>query len=164
MLEILLNQNLLSLIVAAPAVAALVLLAIPDRCHLTVRLVSLAGALVAAAGSVLVMLTYDMKAGGFQRSEVYPLVPAYGVDLRFAVDGWGVALLVLTGIIIVAGVFASWHVKNRSKDFFILLLVLVAGVFGVFVAQDLFVFFLFYEIAVLPMYLLIGIWGSRGKV
>ena len=164
MLETLLRDHLLSVIVAAPAVAAALLVLIPERNRLSVRLVSLAGALVAAAGSVQVLLTYDLKLGGFQRAEVYPLVPTFGIDLRFAVDGWGVALLVLTGVIIVAGVFASWHVEGRSKDFFIMLLVLVAGVFGVFVAQDLFVFFLFYEIAVLPMYLLIGIWGSRGKV
>ena len=58
---------------------------------------------------------------------------------------------------------ASWTLEDRDKEFFILLLVLVAGVFGVFVSQDLFVFFLFYEIAVLPMYLLIGIWGSEPR-
>ncbi len=164
MLEPLLKDHLLSLIVAAPAVAAALLLLVPDTSRLTVRLVSLAGALVSGAGSFLVLWTYDLGRGGLQRYEHLPLVPAYGIDLRLAVDGWGVALLVLTGVIIVAGVFASWHVEGRSKDFFILLLTLVAGVFGVFVAQDLFVFFLFYEIAVLPMYLLIGIWGSKGKV
>ena len=64
---------------------------------------------------------------------------------------------------IFCGAFASWTVTNRAKEFYILLLVLVSGVFGVFVAQDLFFFFLFYEIAVLPMYLLIGIWGTGPK-
>jgi hypothetical protein len=61
-------------------------------------------------------------------------------------------------------VFASWTVKERSQEFYALLLLLVTGVYGVFVSLDLFVFFLFYEIAVLPMYLLIGIWGSSGEV
>ena len=60
--------------------------------------------------------------------------------------------------------FASWTVKTRGQEFYALLLLLVTGVFGVFVSLDLFVFFLFYEIAVLPMYLLIGIWGSSGEV
>ena len=60
--------------------------------------------------------------------------------------------------------FASWTVKERSQEFYALLLLLVTGVYGVFVSLDLFVFFLFYEIAVLPMYLLIGIWGSTGEV
>ena len=72
--------------------------------------------------------------------------------------------MLLTAIIIFAGVFASWTVKERSQEFYALLLLLVTGVFGVFVSLDLFVFFLFYEIAVLPMYLLIGIWGSSGDV
>ena len=73
-------------------------------------------------------------------------------------------MVLLTSIIIFAGVFASWTVKARSQEFYALLLLLVTGVFGVFVSLDLFVFFLFYEIAVLPMYLLIGIWGSSGEV
>ena len=72
--------------------------------------------------------------------------------------------MLLTSIIIFAGVFASWTVKERSQEFYALLLLLVTGVYGVFVSLDLFVFFLFYEIAVLPMYLLIGIWGSSGEV
>ena len=73
-------------------------------------------------------------------------------------------MALLTSIIIFAGVFASWTVKERSQEFYALLLILVTGVYGVFVSLDLFVFFLFYEIAVLPMYLLIGIWGSSGEV
>ena len=77
---------------------------------------------------------------------------------------WACVLVLLTAIILFAGVFASWTVKTRGQEFYALLLLLVTGVFGVFVSLDLFVFFLFYEIAVLPMYLLIGIWGSSGEV
>lgn len=156
--------HLLSLVVAAPAVAAAILLLLPNSARTGVRAVSLLGALVSLAGSIAVALTYDRAAGGLQRVEDYPLVPSLGIHLRLAVDGWGVPLLLLTGIIIVTGVLASWSVAKRDKDYFVLLLVLVAGVFGVFVAQDLFVFFLFYEIAVLPMYLLIGIWGASHEV
>ncbi len=160
----LLSDHLLSLAVAAPAIAALLLLFIPERRALLVRLVSLAGALVSLAVSVRVAWTYDRVVGGLQRAESFPVVPSLGINLSFAVDGWGAPLLLLTGIIITAGIMASWTVTHRAREFFVLLLVLVAGVFGVFVSQDLFIFFLFYEIAVLPMYLLIGIWGSRGKV
>jgi NADH-quinone oxidoreductase subunit M len=158
------NEHLLSIIVAAPAVAAVLLLMVDDEARLTTRLISLAGAAVSLAGSVQVALTYDMALGGLQRPERYPLVPSMGIDLSLAVDGWGVSLLLLTGLIIFAGVLATWTLQDRTREFFILLLVLVSGVFGVFVSQDIFVFFLFYEIAVLPMYLLIGMWGSRGKV
>jgi NADH-quinone oxidoreductase subunit M len=155
---------LLGIIVAAPFVAAVLLLAVPDRQKLAVRLIALLGAAVSLVGSIAVAFRYDLKAGGLQMPEHYPLVPSLGIDLRLAADGWSVSLLLLTGIIIFAGVWASWTLKERAKEFFIFLLVLVAGVFGVFVSQDLFVFFLFYEIAVLPMYLLIGIWGSSHAV
>lgn len=159
-----LEEHLLSTIVAAPFVAAVVLLLVDDDARLTIRWVSLAGALVSMVGGIELARTYDIAAGGLQRAEKYPLVPSLGIDLSLAADGWSVSLLLLTGIIITTGVLASWTVTNRSREFYAMLLVLVSGVFGVFVSQDLFVFFLFYEIAVLPMYLLIGIWGSRGKV
>src|SRR3990172_12703318 len=72
-------------------------------------------------------------------------------------------MVLLTAIVIFCGSFASWTITYRTKEFYCLLLLLVTGVFGVFVSQDLFFFFLFYELAVLPMYLLIGIWGTGPK-
>jgi NADH-quinone oxidoreductase subunit M len=158
------TTHLLSIIVGAPALAALALFAVPSSSRLLVRAISLAGAFVSLAGSLGVVALYDSARGGFQLAETYPFVPRLGIDLRFAVDGWGAALIVLTALIIVGGIFASWKLERRDKEFFITLLVLVAGVFGVFLSQDLFVFFLFYEIAVLPMYLLIGIWGSSHAI
>ncbi len=158
------ENHLLSIVVAAPFVAAMLLLVVDDEAWRTIRVVSLTGALVALGGSLEVFHRYDLSRGGLQFIERIPLVPTLGINLSFAVDGWGVSLLMLTGMILTTGVTASWNLTDRSRAFFILLLVLVSGVFGVFVSQDLFVFFLFYEIAVLPMYLLIGIWGSKGKV
>lgn len=154
------TEHVLAIIVGAPFVAALVLLLIPEEPRRLTRVVALTGAGVSLGLSIFVAFTYDRSAGGFQMESTYPLVPTLGIDVRLAVDGWGVSLLLLTGLIIVAGVLASWTVTRRARAFFVLLLTLVAGVFGVFVCQDLFVFFLFYEIAVLPMYILIGIWGS----
>ncbi len=158
------DRHLLAIIVAAPAIAAFIVLLLPEARLAWTRMVSLVGSLVSLIGAIVVAWTYDIGAAGLQRAESFPLVPSLGIELSLAVDGWGVSLLLLTGIIITTGVMASWTLENRAKEFFVLLLLLVAGVLGVFVSQDLFVFFLFYEIAVLPMYLLIGIWGSRGKV
>ncbi len=151
-------------VIAAPAVAALLLVFVPEHRLRLVRGVALAGALLACADALWVALAYDTVRGGAQLAESLPLVPSLGISLSLAADGWSVALLVLTGVIIVTGVAASFSIEVRAKEYFISLLLLVAGVFGVFVAQDLFVFFLFYEIAVLPMYLLIGIWGSSHTV
>jgi NADH-quinone oxidoreductase subunit M len=154
----------LSAMVAAPALAAAALLLVPGRARTWVRWVALAGASGGLLGAVAATLLWNRRTGGFQLAEDYPLVPSLGIHLRLAADGWSLSLVLLTGIIIVTGVLASWTVERRDKEFFVLLLTLVTGVFGVFVSQDLFVFFLFYEIAVLPMYLLIGIWGTSHRV
>ena len=158
------DAHLLSLIVAAPFVAAFVAMFLPASQPGAIRIVSLASALVSLASALRVARLYDLGTGGLQLAESYALVPDFGIRLALAVDGWGVSLLLLTGIVITTGITASWRLENRVREFFVLLLALVGGVYGVFVSQDLFVFFLFYEIAVLPMYLLIGIWGSRGRV
>jgi NADH-quinone oxidoreductase subunit M len=157
-------NHLLSIIVAAPAVAALVIMFMPNGARGAMRVAALIGATVSLGGSIFALSTYDTVAGGLQRIEDYPVIPTLGVHLRLAQDGWGGPLLLLTGVIIFAGVLASWTLNKRDKEYFVLLLVLVSGVFGVFVSQDLLMFFLFYEIAVLPMYLLIGIWGASHEV
>jgi hypothetical protein len=148
----------------APFVAALAVMFFARRNPLLVRLLSLAGASVSLVASLWIYVTYDRVAAGFQFQESLPLVPSVGISYLFALDGMSALMCLLTSIIIFAGVFASWTVKERSQEFYALLLILVTGVYGVFVSLDLFVFFLFYEIAVLPMYLLIGIWGSSGEV
>jgi len=87
----------------------------------------------------------------------------FNIHYAIGVDGISVALLMLTSIIVLAGVFISWKMPDLPKEFFISLLVLATGVYGFFISLDLFTMFVFYEIAVIPMYLLIGIWGSGSK-
>ena len=155
---------MLSILTWAPFVSALIIMALGRSRPLLVRWTALAGAAVSTAGALWVYASYDMAAGGFQFFEQIQLVPSLGISYQLAIDGMSLMMVLLTAIIILAGVFASWTVKTRDQEFYALLLILVTGVFGVFVSLDLFVFFLFYEIAVLPMYLLIGIWGSSGEV
>jgi len=155
---------ILSIMTWAPFVAALVVMFAARNHPRLVRWVSLAGATISLVASVWVYCAYDRAAAGFQFNEEFALVPSLGISYLLGVDGISALMCLLTSIIIFAGVFASWTVKTRSQEFYALLLVLVTGVYGVFVSLDLFVFFLFYEIAVLPMYLLIGIWGSSGEV
>ncbi|MCF8295672.1 MAG: NADH-quinone oxidoreductase subunit M [Bacteroidales bacterium] len=89
--------------------------------------------------------------------------PSLNIHYYLGVDGISVAMIALTGIVVFAGIFASWEVEYLSREFFISLILLASGVFGFFISLDLFTMFLFYEIAVIPMYLLIGIWGSGPK-
>lgn len=93
----------------------------------------------------------------------YSWFPSLNIHYFIGVDGIAVAMIALTAIVIFAGVFASWEMEYLSREFFISLILLSTGVFGFFISLDLFTMFLFYELAVIPMYLLIGIWGSGPK-
>jgi NADH-quinone oxidoreductase subunit M len=154
----------LSIITWMPFVGAVLIMFAARHRPLAVRLIALVTTTVSAVLSVFIFVAYDREAAGFQFYEKVPLVPPLGIAYEVGVDGISLLMVLLTSIIIVAGVFASWTVATRSQEFYALLLALVTGVYGVFVSLDLFVFFLFYELAVLPMYLLIGIWGSSGEV
>ncbi len=89
--------------------------------------------------------------------------PTLNIHYSVGVDGISVAMIGLTAIVVFAGIFASWMVDYLPREFFISLILLATGVFGFFISLDLFTMFLFYELAVIPMYLLIGIWGSGPK-
>ncbi len=96
--------------------------------------------------------------GGYM--DCVPGADGHGIALKLGVDGISALMVMLTGIVMFTGVLVSWSVTHRPKDFFVLYFLLLAGVFGVFVSLDLFFLFFFYELAVLPMYLLIAVWGS----
>jgi NADH-quinone oxidoreductase subunit M len=87
----------------------------------------------------------------------------FNIHYNIGVDGISVALLLLTSIVVLAGVFISWKMNDLPKEFFVSLIVLSIGVYGFFISLDLFTMFVFFEIAVIPMYLLIGIWGTGPK-
>jgi len=111
--------------------------------------------------SVLAFARYDYTAGGFQFTRTFNWLDApLNISLSLGIDGISAPLMLLNGIILFGAVLISQTILHRTRDFFVLLLALGAGVFGVFVVRDLFFLFFFYELAVLPMYLLIGVWGS----
>ena len=155
----------LSDIMALTATASVVIMAVPGRFERFIRWIAAAFSFGALVLSVCIAVMFQRGEGlsTFQFAETSPWIPGLGASWALGVDGIGVAMELLTGIIIFCGVLASWRVEHRPREFFALLLLLVTGVFGVFAAQDLFLFFLFYELAVLPMYLLIGIWGTGRK-
>ena len=163
-----LDSYALLLIVAIPMVGAGLLILIPGSRILAVRRFALAVALVTMLLSAYVFLAYDHSAGGMQFGRIWnwleipgpwPMGES-GITLRLGVDGISALMVLLTGIVLFTGVLVSWNIEDRAKEFFVLYLLLLAGVFGVFVTLDMFFFFFFYELAVMPMYLLIGVWGS----
>lgn len=153
---------LLPVIVLAPLAGALLILIAGGNPRVP-RVIALLAAAASLAGSVVAYATYDRTTSGYQFIYSQPWIPSFGVRFTLGVDGMSVPLLVLTALVIFTGVLVSWNVDDRPREFFVLLLLLVTGVFGVFAALDAFVLFFFYEMAVLPMYLLIAIWGSTRK-
>ncbi|MFH1140154.1 MAG: NADH-quinone oxidoreductase subunit M, partial [Chloroflexota bacterium] len=133
---------------------------LPGQRHRLIRWYASVVAAVSCLLAVYTFLSYDHSAGGFQFTQQFEWLPVLGISYSLGVDGISVLMVLLTGIVFICGVLVSWNIVHRPKDFFVLYLLLVAGVFGVFVSQDLFFFFFFYELAVVPMYLLIGVWGS----
>ena len=159
-------MNFLSLFVLIPLLMLLAL--VVCRNIKQVHTVSVVG-----SGAILVLSAYLVfaflgeRAAGNDAEMLYtdsvmwfaPLNIHYAVG----VDGISVAMLLLSAIILFTGVFASWTIENQTKEYYMWLILLSLGVFGFFISIDLFTMFMFYEIALIPMYLLIGIWGSGGK-
>ncbi|MCG3175637.1 MAG: NAD(P)H-quinone oxidoreductase chain 4 1 [Candidatus Omnitrophica bacterium] len=154
---------ILSTILLCPVIALLAVLLTPGRYTTAIKLVSLVASAATLVLSIWLCLAFNAKDPSFQYIERLDWVRSYGIQYANAVDGLNVAMILLTAIVIFCGILVSWGVTYRTKDFFANMLFLVAGVFGVFMTTNLFFFFLFYEVAVIPMYLLIVIWGSTNK-
>ena len=152
----------LSIIVLAPVAAAL-LIGLFGGNPKVPRVIALLAGTVTLLGAGAVFTTYDRAAGGFQFAESVPWIPSFGVSYSLGIDGISAPMLLLTALVIFTGALVSWNVDHRPREYFALLLLLVTGVFGVFAARDAFLLFFFYEMAVLPMYLLIAVWGSTRK-
>jgi len=132
------------------------------------RLVALVGMLVQFAMSINLIVAYlAERARGNTSIMVFKksIVWFKSLNIRYDIgaDGITVFMITLASIVVLAGVFISWKMHDLPKEFFISLLILATGVFGFFISLDLFLIFLFFELAVIPMYLLIGIWGSGPK-
>ncbi len=158
-------MDILSLFVIAPLLTIAVLIFVKDLKQ--ARFVSMIGSFVQLAMATNLIFAYFRERAVndnimvFTRDMVW--FKQFNIHYNIGVDGISVALLLLTSIVVLAGVFISWKMQDLPKEFFISLIVLSTGVYGFFISVDLFTMFVFYEIAVIPMYLLIGIWGSGPK-
>jgi len=158
------SSFLIPLTLLAPIAALLIIVFVPKEESKTIKIVAALGTFAALALSVYIFLAYDRSVGGPQFRFVIPWIKDLGVTLAFGVDGISLPMLLLTNLIGFGGVYSSWNLEKRVKEFFALLLILITGVMGTFVALDLFIFFLFYEIVVIPIYIMVIIWGSTKRV
>ncbi len=154
---------ILSAIVLSPVAALLVIIAIPGSRDRAIKSVAAIAGLVTVVLSALVWAMHDPSGAKWQLVERIPWVRSIGIDYHLAVDGVGVLMTMLTALVFFTGALSMWTLEKRVKEYFAFMLLLVSGVFGVFLSLDLFFFFFFYEVSVLPMYPLIAIWGSTRK-
>jgi NADH-quinone oxidoreductase subunit M len=158
------NIPWLSLIWLSLVIPALALVFIKPEQKELIRQIGAVAAGVSLLLSLLVYFGYDYaSAEKLQFVEELPWLPQLGINYILGVDGISMPMVLLNGLVIFTGALISWNIENRTREYWILLLLLAGGVYGVFVSLDMFLFFVFYELAVLPMYLLIGIWGSTRK-
>jgi NADH-quinone oxidoreductase subunit M len=133
----------------------------PRPARVAALLAALAGLACAAMG--VVECRDHAGAGVLTDVANAPWIAEMGIRYHLAADGISLVLVLLTGIAAVAGVLFSWNIEDRSREFFALYLALIGGVYGVFLSVDLFLLFVFYEVAIIPKYFLIAIWGSTRR-
>ena len=141
--------------------AVFVLLLLPNHMVRTARSIALLSAL--AAFAVTIAAFWQHRSGELQTITRIPWVASLGLEYHLAADGISLTLLLLTGIVAIAGVLFSWNITHRVSEFFAFYLALIGGVYGVFLSFDLLLLFIFYEIAIIPKYFLIAIWGSTRR-
>jgi len=148
-----------------PALGALVLLFVPRRTDATFKVGGLAVSLVAFLLSVSLFVGFDDAVAAFQFEEVRAWMPGFGISYHLGIDGISLLLVLLTTFLTPVALASAWHaIENRWKEFVVTMLILETGMLGVFVSLDLFLFYVFWEAMLIPMYFIIGVWGGADRI
>lgn len=157
------DAHLLSLILFIPAIAAVILLFLPDHEHKLIRWFAFVSSLIPFLLSLIVWFRFDASQPGFQFEEAYVWYEAIGSSFHLGVDGLSLTMVLLTTLLMPLAILASFTINDRVKAYMILFLFLETGMLGVFMALDLLIFFVFWEVGLVPMYFLINQWGSANR-
>ncbi|ABK17621.1 complex I subunit 4 family protein [Syntrophobacter fumaroxidans] len=153
----------LSAILVSCLAGLLLIVAIPEERKALIRRVSAVFSGITLVLSVIVFCAYDKSQGGLQFVEKVMWIPSLGIQYFNAADGFNLPNLLLTGIVFFTGVLTMWELETRVKEYYALYFLLVLGVFGLFMSMDLFFIFVWYDVSLFPMYLLIAVWGHTRK-
>ena len=153
----------LTAILLSCVIGLLVILFIPAKRQTAIKWVSAVCSGITLILSTYLFFAYDKGRGGLQFAEKLSWEPSLGITYFNAADGFNLPMLLLTGIVFFTAVLTMWELEFRVKEFFALTFLLVAGVFGLFMSFDLFFIFIWYDVSLFPMYLLIAVWGSTRK-
>src|SRR5881628_2435368 len=154
----------LSLLLAIPVIGAMLLLLIPrqkSKAHFTCALLFTS---LAFLWSLNIVNQFDGAKGDMQLVERVPWMRFYGIEYLVGIDGISLFLVLLTTFLMPIAILASWSVKDKIKEYLFFMLILETGMLGAFVALDLFHFYVFWEVMLIPMYFLIGVWGGARRI
>lgn len=156
---------MLSLIIFLPLIGALIVAALPRALANSARMVALGVSLVTFALSLVVLFGFNTAQAGYQFVESVPWIAQYGIGYKIGVDGISLWLVLLTTFIFPIALLSSHEsVRDRLKEFYALMLLMETATLGVFLSLDMFLFYVFWEFALVPMYFLIGVWGGERRV
>ena len=156
----------LYIFILIPLLTASAILLVKNPVH--VKVIALTGAAVQFVLAFLLFFMFHKERSAGNTTQMlfeqhYNWFPSWNISFHLGVDGISVAMILLTAFVVIAGVLVSWNIEKMTKEFYFLLILLSLGAYGFFISLDLFILFFFLEIAVIPKYLLIGIWGSGKK-
>src|SRR5213594_3514051 len=155
-------MSTLSYIIGWPLLAALALAFVPRSFRVVMRGMAIAATLVSGLLALKIFLQFKMGGSGYQFEQQICWVESLGISYHVGVDGLNVGLVLMGAIVAFAAACCSWEIKEREKEFYILLLVMAGGILGAFASLDLFFFYFFHELALVPTFIMIGVWG-RGE-
>jgi NADH-quinone oxidoreductase subunit M len=156
--------NILSIITFVPILGMLIIAIVPNRGEKSARWIALITSLIMLGLSVLLWLNFNSAQGAMQFEEMYRWIPGVNIFYHLGVDGISLPFVFLTSLLMVVSILVSWNITLKPKVFFALLLLLGTGMIGVFVSLDFILFYIFWELVLLPMYFLISIWGSSNRM
>jgi NADH-quinone oxidoreductase subunit M len=154
------EQNVLTYMIFIPLAGAVVVLLLPSKGYNLIRWVSVVATVPPLLMGCWLYANFDTTQTGFQFVQKLPWIPAYNIQYFVGVDGLSISMVLLTALLSFLCIFASFGIDRGVKGYFALFLMLEAGMMGVFAALDFFLFYIFWEVMLLPMYFLIGIWGG----
>jgi NADH-quinone oxidoreductase subunit M len=156
-------MSILTYILGWPLLAALVLMLVPRNYRVIIRAIAVLATLIPAVLAVKMFCQFVPGANGYQFEQQIPWVESLGISYHVGVDGLNVGLILMGAIVAFAAALCSWEIQTREKEFYILLLVMAGGILGAFASLDLFFFYFLHELALVPTFIMIGVWGRGEK-
>jgi NADH-quinone oxidoreductase subunit M len=156
-------EHILSWIIFFPMIGFLLILLVPRRHSLLIKVMALAATIPPLWWAASLFVRFDRLDGGFQYVEKLPWITAFNINYFLGIDGISIPMVLLTALLCFICIIASWNIEQYVRGYFALFLLLDSSMMGVFCALDFFLFYVFWELMLLPMYFLIGVWGGPRK-